>query len=60
MTDPIVLPLQATVADAAYHIHKDFAHKLSFARLWGPGRYDGQRVQRDFELTDGDIIEFHL
>jgi hypothetical protein len=60
MTDPIILPLQATVADAAYHIHKDFAHNLSFARLWGPGRFDGQRVKEDFELQDGDIVEFHL
>ncbi len=60
LTDPIVLPLQSTVADAAFHIHKDFAHKLTFARIWGEGKFDGQRVQKEFVLSDGDILEFHL
>ncbi|MCK4857766.1 MAG: 50S ribosome-binding GTPase [candidate division Zixibacteria bacterium] len=60
MTDPVLLMQPATVADAAYHIHKDFAHKLTYARIWGEGKFDGQRVQKDFQIADGDILEFHL
>ncbi len=59
-TDPIILPVGATVEDAATTLHKDFAHKLKFARIWGHGKFDGQRVQRDFQLHDGDILEFRI
>jgi hypothetical protein len=59
-SDPIILPVGGTVEDAAYHLHKDFARKLKYARIWGKGKFDGQRVQHDFELSDGDILEFHV
>ena len=58
--DPVVLPTGATVEDAANAIHKDFGQKLKYARIWGQGRFDGQRVKSDFGLNDGDIIEFHI
>ena len=45
---------------AAVALHKDFARKLNFAKIWGEGKFDGQRVQGDFHLADGDIIEFHM
>jgi ribosome-interacting GTPase 1 len=60
LTDPVLLTPPATVKDAAYHIHKDFAHKLKYARIWGEGKHEGQRVNEEFEITDGDILEFHL
>lgn len=59
-TNPIILPIGGTVEDAAVTLHKDFAHKLKYAKIWGQGKFDGQRVQRDFRLIDGDIIEFHI
>ncbi|MEW5993172.1 MAG: GTPase [Candidatus Zixiibacteriota bacterium] len=59
-SDPIILPVGGTVEDAAVTLHKDFAHKLKFARIWGQGKFDGQRVQHDFRLSDGDIVEFHI
>ena len=58
--DPIILPIGGTVALAAEDLHKDFAKKLKFAKIWGEGKFDGQRVQSDFVLTDGDIVEFHI
>jgi hypothetical protein len=58
--DPVVLRRGGTVADAALAIHKEFAAKLKFARVWGEGKFDGQRVQHDFHLSDGDIVEFHI
>jgi ribosome-interacting GTPase 1 len=57
---PIILKQGSTVLDLAKEIHKDFVAKLQYARLWGSGRFDGQRVQRDYVLQDGDIIELHM
>ena len=60
LTDPIVLPVGSTIAEAAYVIHKDFASKLRFAKIWGKQTFDGQRVKGDFVVEDGDILEFHI
>jgi ribosome-interacting GTPase 1 len=57
---PVILKQGSTVLDLAKDIHKDFADKLKFARIWGEGKYDGQRVNRDYTLQDGDIIELHM
>ena len=58
--DPVIVPIGATMIDAAYHLHKDFAQNLQFARLWNSSGYDGQRVERGHVLADKDILEFHV
>ncbi len=58
--DPIILPPGATVEEAAFSLHKDFAYRFQFAKLWGSGKHEGQRVQKGFTLEDGDIIELHI
>ena len=58
--DPVILPIGATMIDAAYHLHKDIAQNLQFARLWNTAGYDGQRVERGHVLSDRDILEFHM
>ena len=30
-----------------------------FARVWGSGAFEGQTVQRDHVLADGDVVEIH-
>jgi ribosome-interacting GTPase 1 len=60
MKDPYVLPVGSTVMDLATHIHHDFAENLQFTRVWGSSRFDGQSVQRDFVLQDGDVVELHI
>ncbi len=60
LTDPIILERGSTLADAAASVHKDFAAKLRYARLWGSGKHDGIMAKRDHILQDGDIIELHL
>ena len=30
-----------------------------FAKVWGSARFDGQRVERDHVLEDGDVVELH-
>ena len=58
--DPVILPVGGTVEQAALALHKDFARKLQYARLWGQGKFEGQKVKSSFVLSDGDIIEFHI
>lgn len=58
--DPIILKRGSTLEDAAADVHKDFAHKLKYARIWGSGKHDGLMVKRDHTLQDGDVIELHL
>jgi ribosome-interacting GTPase 1 len=60
LSHPVVLPKGSTLLDAAETIHKDFAEKLKFARVWGAGKFEGQRVQRDYIVQEGDVIEFHI
>ncbi len=60
LTDPIILKKGSTLEDAATDVHKDFAARLKYARIWGSGKYDGVMVKRDHVLQDGDVIELHL
>jgi ribosome-interacting GTPase 1 len=60
LTAPFVLPKDSTLEELAIKIHKDFKEKLKYARVWGKGVYDGQMVQRDYILQDGDIAELHI
>ncbi len=58
--EPIVLKSGATVIEAAEHIHKDFKKNLKFTRLWNDKGFSGQRVEKNYILHDGDIVEFHV
>ncbi len=60
MTDPIILERGSTLEMAAASIHKSFAQRMKYARIWGSGKFDGVAVKRDHILQDGDIIELHL
>ncbi|MCP4750375.1 MAG: TGS domain-containing protein, partial [Proteobacteria bacterium] len=57
MTAPTVVKRRSTVEDFAGEIHQDFVVKLKSARVWGASVFDGQMVQRDYVLEDGDIVE---
>ncbi len=59
LTAPFVLPRGTTLVEAAAAVHKDFVTNLKFARVWGKGTFDGQMVQRDHVLHDGDVVELH-
>ena len=59
-TDPYVFPVGNTMMDMAKTVHKDFSQKLKFARIWGEGKYHGQKVNHDYVLQDEDIIELHI
>ena len=57
---PFVLKKGSRLEDLASKIHKDFLQKLRYAKVWGKDVYDGQMVQRDHVLQDGDIVELHI
>ncbi|MFC1944024.1 GTPase [Chloroflexota bacterium] len=58
--EPVALRKGSTVEDAAMTVHKDFARGLKFARIWGSGKFDGQKVKRGHVLEDRDVIELHI
>ncbi len=56
--EPLALDPGATVADVADWVHHDLGASFTGARVWGPSaRFDGQRVGRDHEVRDGDVVE---
>ncbi len=59
-TDPIILEKGSTLEGAAASVHKDFAKKMKYARIWGSGKHDGIMAKRDHILQDGDVIELHM
>jgi hypothetical protein len=60
LTSPFVLKRGSTVEDFAGKVHKDFVDKLKIAKVWGGSVFDGQMVQRDYILQDGDVVELHI
>lgn len=59
-TRPIVLPRGSTVEDIAADIHKELRQKLKYAQVWGSGKFQGQKVGRDYVVQDGDIVELFV
>jgi ribosome-interacting GTPase 1 len=60
MTEPFTLTRGSTVYDLAVAVHRELAHTLKHARIWGSGKFEGQSVQRDHVLEDGDVVELHV
>jgi len=59
LTDPFTLPRGNTVLDLARAVHRDLGQELKYARVWGSAKFDGQSVQQDHVLADGDVVELH-
>jgi len=58
---PIILPRNSTIRDLAEIIHRDFAEKMKYARVWGASvKVQGQRVGPDHVLEDGDVVEIKI
>ena len=56
---PYTLFEGGTVGELCGRIHKDFAERLAFARLWRGGA-GPLTVSRDEPLRDRDVLELHL
>lgn len=60
LDEPFIFQRGSTLMDMARSVHRDFAKNLKFARIWGRGKYQGQKVNKDYILQDEDIIELHI
>jgi hypothetical protein len=60
LTEPVILKKGSTVEEVALSVHKDFAAKLRYAKIWGSGKFGGQMVKRDYRVSEGDVIELHI
>ena len=59
MSAPFAVPKGSTIAEMAEAVHRDLAHQVKSARVWGGARFDGQIVGRDYVIQDGDVVELH-
>ncbi|MBI4145979.1 GTP-binding protein [Candidatus Woesearchaeota archaeon] len=59
---PLILTRPATLKAVCEHIHRDFARKFKYARVWGKGaKFEGQMFRNlEKELIDQDIVEIHI
>lgn len=60
LSRPFVLKQQTNLLEFANLVHHDFGQRLRFARVWGKGKFDGQRVTKEYLLQDGDVVELHI
>jgi len=57
MEEPLIIRIPATVEDVCNRLHRDFADKFRYARVWGESaKHDAQRVGIAHQLADGDIL----
>jgi hypothetical protein len=58
VSEAVALHPPATVVDAARSVHHELEERCLGAHVWGPSaRFEGQRVGRDHELADDDVVE---
>jgi len=57
---PFTIKKGSSVEEFARSVHLDFFEKLKAARVWGSTAFDGQMVQRDYVLHDGDVVELRI
>ncbi|NIO20412.1 MAG: GTP-binding protein [Candidatus Aenigmarchaeota archaeon] len=61
MKEPLIIGEGRRVIDVAKRIHKEFAYKIEYARIWGPSaKFPDQKVGVERVLRDGDIVELHM
>jgi len=57
---PYTMKVGSTVAEFARSVHQDFFKNLKAVRVWGSASFDGQMVERDYVLHDGDVVELRI
>ncbi len=60
MEEPFIMKDGVTVGDVCTRIHGDFGDRFRFARVWGSGRFPGQKVGMGYILSDRDVVEIHI
>jgi small GTP-binding protein len=58
---PLIIFRECSIKDVCDKLHKDFARKFKYARLWGKSaKFPGQRHMLQHKLIDRDVLEIHL
>ncbi|QDU93421.1 GTPase [Lignipirellula cremea] len=57
---PYTLKTGSLLLDMAELVHRDFAEKLKFAKVWGSQVHGGSIVKGDYILSDKDVVELHI
>jgi len=61
LKEPMIVKKGSTVRDICNKLHRDFAKKFRFVRVWGPSaRFPGQKLSLNHVLKDKDIVEIHI
>lgn len=61
LSKPYILPIGSTVLDVAEMVHKDIAKNLKYAKLFTKdGKVKGLPVEKNYQVKDEDILEFHI
>ncbi|MFA5797360.1 MAG: GTPase [Candidatus Woesearchaeota archaeon] len=61
MKVPLIVRRKSKIEDICNKLHKEFALKFKFCRVWGKSsKFPGQRLMLDHKLLDRDVVEIHL
>lgn len=59
LADPMCMPEGTTAGEIPQFLHKDIAKNLKYVKVWGSTKFPGQRVQKEYVLQDGDVVEVY-
>jgi ribosome-interacting GTPase 1 len=57
---PYTIRRGQSLLEVAEQVHKDFAQKLKYAKLWSAPTHAGTVVKADYVPRDRDVAEFHV
>jgi hypothetical protein len=62
LNEPMIVQKGSTIREICNRIHREFAKKFRFAKIWGKSaKFPGQAFRTlDKQLCDKDIIEIHI
>ncbi len=61
MDEPLIMRRGSTLQDMCDKLHRDFAKRFKFARIWGSSKFPGQSIRKlTQEIKDGDVVELVL
>ncbi|MFH1398843.1 MAG: GTPase [Candidatus Woesearchaeota archaeon] len=59
--DALILKQEATLKNVCDKLHRSFARKFRFARIWGSAKFPGLRINSlGYAVKDKDVVELHV
>jgi len=58
---PLIMMKGSTIKDMCDKLHRDFAKRFRYARIWGSSKFPGQSIRKpEHVIHDSDIVEIIL